>query len=102
MKSIKEEWAYIKDSNGYYVSNLGNVRNSDRIQCNQLTNTYSVHKAKILKQTESFGYKYVGIKFKDGKVKRMRVHILVATYFVKNNNPDLYNIVNHKAFCRHG
>lgn len=96
MENIKEEWAYIKDSNGYYVSNLGNVRNSDRIQYNQLTDTYSVHKAKILKQTESFGYKYVGIKFKDGKVKRMRVHILVATYFVKNNNPDLYNIVNHK------
>ena len=38
----------------------------------------------------------VNIMNYDGKVKRMRVHILVAIYFVKNNNPDLYNIVNHK------
>lgn len=96
MKKIQEKWAYIEDSNGYYVSNLGNVRNSDREQFNHLTNTYSLFKSAILKQTESFGYKYVGIKYKDGTVKRKRVHILVATYFVKNVNPEKYKIVNHK------
>lgn len=96
MKEIKEEWAYIENSEGYYISNFGNVRNSDRKQFNSLTNTYSVFKSTILKQTESFGYKYVGIKYKDGTVKRKRVHILVATYFIKNINPEKYNIVNHK------
>lgn len=96
IKNTIEIWAYIENSVGYYVSNLGNVKNSDRKQYNPLTNTYSVFKSKILKQTESFGYKYVGIKFKDGKTRRMRVHILVATYFVKNKNPDKYNIVNHR------
>lgn len=96
MENIIEKWAYIEDSDGYYVSNLGNVKNSDRKQFNRLTNTYSLYKSIVLKQTESFGYKYVGIKYKDGKVKRKRVHILVATYFVKNTNPDKYKIVNHK------
>lgn len=91
-----EEWAYIENSEGYYVSNLGRVRNSDRLQYNHLTNTYSLHKWRILKQTESFGYKYVGIKYKDGKTKRQRVHILVATYFVNNYNPQKYTKVNHK------
>lgn len=96
MDKFQEEWAYIENSEGYYVSNLGNVRNSDRKQFNSLTNTYSVFKSMILKQTESFGYKYVGIKYKDGSVKRKRVHILVATYFVNNVNPEKYKIVNHK------
>lgn len=96
MKEIKEEWAYIENSEGYYVSNFGNVRNSDRKQYNPLTKKYSTFKSMILKQTKSFGYKYVGIKYKDGTVKRKRVHILVATYFVKNVNPDKYKIVNHK------
>lgn len=81
---------------GYYVSNLGNVKNSDRLQLNPLTNTYSLFKSIILKQTESFGYKYVGIKYKDGTTLRKRVHILVATYFVDNPNPQKYKIVNHK------
>lgn len=66
------------------------------MQYNNLTNTYSLFKSRILKQTESFGYKYVGIKYKNGKIKRERVHILVATYFVKNYYPDEYKIVNHK------
>ena len=96
MKEIKEEWAYIENSEGYYIYNFGNVRNSDRKQYNPLTKKYSTFKSMILKQTESFGYKYVGIKYKDGTVKRKRVHILVATYFVKNVNLDKYKIVNHK------
>lgn len=96
IKDIVEKWAYIEDSEGYYVSNLGNVRNSDRYQLNPLTGTYSTFKSRILKQTESFGYKYVGIKYKNGEVKRKRVHILVATYFVKNLNPNKYKVVNHK------
>lgn len=95
--NIKGEiWKLIPDSEGYYVSNFGRVRNSDRTQYNPLTSTYSLFRAKILKQTESFGYKYVGIKYKDGKVKRQRVHVLVAKAFVMNDNPEENNIVNHK------
>lgn len=72
------------------------MKNSDRYQFNKLTGGYSLFKSIILKQTDSFGYKYVQIKYHTGKFKRERVNVLVAKYFVENPNPILYNMVNHK------
>lgn len=44
------------------------------------------------------GYMYIGIKFNNG-YKTVRLHRLVATYFVKN--PNHYNVVGHRNNIKH-
>lgn len=65
--------------NYYEISNKGQVRNN---------------KETILKQSIKSGYYYCC--FQVGKDKRgIKIHRLVAKLFVKNNDPDKYNVVNH-------
>lgn len=74
-----EEWRTIKDYENYEVSNLGNIRNSNK---------------KILKQmNDKDGYKLINL-YKEKKIKTHRVHILVAKAFL--NNPNNFHIINHK------
>ncbi len=91
---MKRIWKYISKSNGYFVSNLGEVRNSRVISWNKLCRCYSVRSSQILKPTYSFGYQYVGIQYLNGVIKRERVHRLVAQAFIPN--PNGYPYVNHK------
>lgn len=82
--------------NGFYqVSNLGKVKSLPReiTQYNghSLITYYS--KEKILKPILSNNYYNVGL-CKNGKVKTMRIHRLVAETFIPN--PDSLPEINHK------
>ena len=74
-----EQWKSLKENSNYEISNYGNFRNI---------------KGKILKcNINKRGYLYCNISTK-GKVSKVKIHILVAKYFVKNVlNKDT---VNHK------
>lgn len=75
---MEEIWTEIQESEHYELSNYGNIRN------------------KYTKVLKSFTYVKRGI-YKayclDGK--QYLAHRLVAKYFVINNNPEEYNVVNH-------
>lgn len=79
----------------YQVSNLGRVKSLSRVvtQWNRFQNiTYSIPE-KILTPILSNNYYNVGLS-KDGKVKTIRVHRLVAEAFIPN--PRNLPQVNHK------
>lgn len=46
------------------------------------------------------GYHQVVLCNNDGSKRRKRVHRLVAEAFIENPNPEEYNQVNHKNFCK--
>ena len=71
-----EIWKTIKDYEQYKVSNLGNVKRN-----------------KILKQNTRVGYFAVNL-CKNGKMKTLQVHRLVAQAFIPN--PNNLPQVNHK------
>ena len=86
MKEIWKDIFYVDNRNNeiidyrglYQVSNFGNVKN---IKTN-----------KILKpRKDKDGYLDVSLN-----KRHFRVHRLVAYMFIENNNPKLFNIVNHK------
>ena len=81
---MNEMWKDIKGYEGIYqVSNLGRVKNILRNRIKTLTkNNYN-------------GYYHVRLGYKD-KVKNFYIHRLVAEAFI--DNPNQYNIVNHKDF----
>lgn len=53
----------------------------------------------IVSRLDKDGYPAVTLG-KNKSRKIIRIHRLVATHFVKNNNPDKLNEVNHKDFNR--
>lgn len=90
----KEEfWKEITEAKGYSVSNLGRIKSLRR----QIINSNGIQitlGTKILKKSISnSGYYTVQLSV-NGKNKSFYIHRLVAKYFV--NNPNNYNIVNHK------
>lgn len=80
---MNEEWRPVQGYEGIYeVSDAGRIRNvSGRVLKPQLQN----------------GYYYIGLA-KDGKVKRYRLHRLVALSFVPN--PGSLPLINHKDECK--
>jgi len=78
---IKEEWKQIKEAKeGYFVSNLGRVKNP---------------KGLLIKSGDNGGgYRYIFYRTKENKSKRTYVHRLVAAYFLKSEDGCIY--VNHK------
>lgn len=72
-----EKWKQIKENPNYYISNIGRFKRNDKI--------LNLNKNKR-------GYLYCNISTK-GKVTKVKIHILVAKYFVKNNNNK--ETVNH-------
>lgn len=73
---VVEEWRAIEGFENYEVSNLGRVR-----------------RVEYVKQREDFnGYPIVSL-YKDGKVKTLKVHRLVAQAFIQN--PNNLPQVNH-------
>lgn len=77
----KEEWRYIENSDNYYISNYGNVKN---------TKTGRVLKHGI----NNDGYHFVRYKMNDGKFTIKYVARLVAIAFIPN--PNNLPEINHK------
>lgn len=91
-----EEWRDIINYEGLYqVSNLGRVRSLDHSNSGVHRGTPFVRyvKGRILTPANCKGYKWVHLS-KDGIIKNMKVHRLVAIAFLPN--PNCYDIVNHK------
>ena len=85
-----EVWKDIQGYEGFYqVSNFGNVRSLDRIDCNGRFRK-SRNCKKIL---TTDGYYKVGLS-KDGIEKRFFIHRLVAIHFI--DNPQNLECINHK------
>ena len=86
----KEEiWKTIEGYPNYKVSNMGNVKS---------LNYRNTGKEEILKPNKSRGYLKVRL-CKDGKIKPMQLHRLVALAFVQNDS--IFNTdVNHKNECK--
>ena len=82
INNIHEEIRYIEDSDGYYISENGNVYA-------YYGNDNFFPKKNQIKQ----GYYYCDIKY-NGEMRHCRVHILVAKAFLEN--PNNLPIVGHK------
>lgn len=92
---MEEVWRDIKGYEGLYqVSNFGNVRGLDRIDCHG-----QFRKGKEIKQhiEKISRYKYVAFS-KNGITKKYKVHRLVAEAFIPN--PENKSQVGHKDESR--
>lgn len=88
---MKEDWKDIKDYEGLYqVSNMGNVRSTDRYVNNN--GGLEFRKGRLLKLSNNKGYIQV-VLCKDGKTKTYKVHRLVAETFILN--------IDNKPFIDH-
>ena len=72
----------LKILNGYSINKLGEIRSN---YGNKLLNGY-----KSLRN-----YRRIGLKLLNGDTYSLFIHRLVASTFLVNPNPDLYNVVNH-------
>lgn len=91
----KEIWKSIKGYEGFYeVSNLGRIRSKDRFVKNKWGGRH-LRKGVLLKQkTTKQGYLSVTLQ-KDGILKHLLVHRIVASKFIRIKTKDkIY--VNHK------
>ena len=79
-----ENWKTIEEFPKYEASDLGNIRNKKS--------------HRILKQVrQNTGYFIVSLRNETG-TKTKTVHRLIAQTWVKNDNPKLNTVVNHKNF----
>ena len=97
-----EEWRDVEGYEGtYQVSNEGNGRSLDRIV--QMKNRWGTltevtKKGKILKKNlYPNGYEFFSF-YKNGELKQLLVHRVVAKAFIPN--PNNYPEVNHKDECK--
>ena len=86
LESINEKITYIENSDDYYISENGNV--------------YREYEPNLFFPKKNYinpanNYLYCGISY-NGEMKTVRVHRLVATYFVENDNHSIKEIVGHK------
>ena len=85
-----EEWRELKDYPNYFISNLGRVKSVRFIAKYQ---TYTEYFLKPIKAR--YGYLYIGIsrRTENKPIKWLKIHRLVAQYFLSNYAEDLQ--VNH-------
>lgn len=89
-----EIWKDIAGYEGFYkVSNHGNVKSCERIVNHGLGEAYRTIKSRIIKPcSDNHGYHLVSLS-KNGKVRKHKVHRLVAGAFLPN--PENKPTVNH-------
>lgn len=90
----KEYWKPVLGYEGLYeVSNLGRVKSLDR-WVKGIYNSVQLKRGKIIKPRKTWDNYIVVNLSKDGKMKTVKVHRLVAQAFLPN--PDNLPQVNHK------
>lgn len=95
---MQEIWKPIVGiSDGFYdglyeVSNLGRFKMLPRLL--NCANGMRVTKEKITTGTNAHGYRKVQLK-RNRIIKQIDIHILVARMFIKNPNPEKFNMINH-------
>lgn len=84
---MEEQWKHLKENPNYSISNFGRFRNN---------------KGKILNlNTNACGYQCCNIST-GGKVSKVKIHRLVALYFVSNPyKKDTVNHINGKKLDNH-
>ena len=89
-----EEWKWIDGYENYYqVSNLGRVKSVDR-EVFYKDGRKAIHKGgPVAINTRPNGYLKANL-YKDGKMKNVTIHRLVAEAFIPN--PNNYPVINHK------
>lgn len=93
IKYLNEVWKDIKDYEGYYqVSNFGRVKSMNRIIEHARLGKQTL-KEKIMSIAFDGNYNFVGLR-KNGTVKYVTIHRLVAEAFIPN--PNNLPCVNHK------
>jgi NUMOD4 motif/HNH endonuclease len=94
----QEIWRDINGYEGLYqVSNLGNVRSLDRT-IKHYTGSVSVLNGRLKSKSNSRGYLIVGL-CKNGRLKSLKVHRLVAEAFIPNpeNKPEVNHLSGNKS-----
>ena len=95
---MEEIWKDVKGFEGFYqVSNLGRVRQLDRISVSENRSTQKIKGTIKKAEVGKNGYNMV-MFYKDSKYKCAYVHRLVAQAFIPN--PDNLPQVNHKDEIR--
>lgn len=92
MSEIKEEWRPIIGYDGYFVSNLGNVKSVDRIIKTRTGKHCKIKGKTITVMLNNFGYLDTRL-YKNGKKKSAFLHRLIAEAFI--SNPFHLTQVNH-------
>lgn len=91
---MQEEWRDIKDYEGLYqVSNTGKIKSLKRMVVRNNNRPLLVEEKILKPSVNKYGYLFVNL-CKNGKLKNLRVHRLVAQAFISNQNN--YPQVNHK------
>lgn len=90
-----EEWKDVIGYEGLYqVSNLGRVKSLDRIVTTKENKSWKLDEKLLKPHLGNNGYYAVAL-CKNGKVKRLSIHRLVASAFI--DNPENLPCVNHKS-----
>jgi len=94
----KEVWKSIKGFDNYLVSNHGRIFSVKRkILCkHKSTFYYRKWPSKMLRLGDhKDGYPLVKLVDSNRRICPRKVHRLVTIHFVRNLNPEKYNVVNH-------
>lgn len=91
--NIEEVWKDVDGYEGsYQVSNLGRVRSLNRYIIYRDGVKHFKKGRVLVPQKDYHGYKIISF----GRKNKKKIHRLVAMAFVKNPNPEEFNVVNHK------
>jgi hypothetical protein len=92
---MQEKWKDIPEYEGYYqISNLGRVKSLSRNRKGNKGSLVLVKEAILKYSIDKYGYPRQALS-KDGKLKHIPIHRLVAICFTENKNSNIYIQINH-------
>lgn len=95
---MKEIWKLIQDSDGhYFISNLGRLKRDKYSFLDKKGK--QVYRKSFIKNEGNYnkhnGYCYYCYRDYNGKTTKKSVHRLVASHFIENKKPGIYDQINH-------